>query len=176
MNDALRQETIAVIARTPHTIASACQEVGVSRSSFYRWRALRDGPAPKERPAWNRLLATEDAAVLGEAKEKPELSARELAFFLADHAALSVSESSVRRILRAAGLLPRQAPELAPAAKEFRHKTKRPNELWQSDATRFFVPDWGHYWSCHRSPHTVGDPPKKCGGQIRLWRTGECLG
>ena len=48
--------------------------------------------------------------------------------------------------MRAHGLLPRQAPELAPAGKEFRHKTQRPNELWQSDATRFFVPGWGHYW------------------------------
>ena len=34
-----------------------------------------------------------------------------------------------------------------PAAKEFKHKTKRPNELWQSDATRFFVPGWSYYWT-----------------------------
>ena len=38
----------------------------------------------------------------------------------------------------------RQPP--APAAKEWRHKTRPINQIWQSDATRFFVPDWGHYW------------------------------
>lgn len=49
-------------------------------------------------------------------------------------------------MLEAEGLIPDRAPERAPAAKEFRHKTKRINELWQSDATQLFVPGWGHYW------------------------------
>ena len=49
-------------------------------------------------------------------------------------------------VLEAEGLIPDRAPERAPAAKEFRHKTKRINELWQSDATQLFVPGWGHYW------------------------------
>jgi transposase InsO family protein len=35
-------------------------------------------------------------------------------------------------------------PEL-PAAKEWRHKTTRPNELRQIDATNFFVAGWGYY-------------------------------
>jgi hypothetical protein len=30
--------------------------------------------------------------------------------------------------------------------KKFRRKTKHPNELWQSDATRFLIPGWGRYW------------------------------
>ena len=33
----------------------------------------------------------------------------------------------------------------APADKEFKHKTKWPNEMRQSDATWFLVPGWGHY-------------------------------
>ncbi len=32
-----------------------------------------------------------------------------------------------------------------PAAKEWRHKTSRSNELWQIDGTDFFVVDWGYY-------------------------------
>ncbi len=59
---------------------------------------------------------------------------------------MSVSESTVYRLLRAQRLLPRRTPEREPAGKEFRHKTRCINELWQSDATRFFVPGWGHYW------------------------------
>jgi transposase InsO family protein len=144
MTDPLRQEAIEVIERSPQTIAAACQEVGIGRSSFYRWRQRLHGPT--ERQAWNRLRETEREAILREAKAQPELSARELAYWLVDHDFISVSEASVRRILRAHGLLPRRPPELMPAAKEFRHKTKRPHELWQSDATRFFIPDWGHYW------------------------------
>jgi transposase InsO family protein len=146
MTKDLRQEAMEVIERTPHTIAAACQEVGVSRSSFYRWRRGGEGTAAKAWPAWNSLLESERAAILGEAKEQPELSARELAYWLVDHRFISVSEASVRRLLFAEGLLPPRPPELAPAAKEFRHKTKRPNELWQSDATRFFIPGWGYYW------------------------------
>jgi transposase InsO family protein len=49
-------------------------------------------------------------------------------------------------VLLAHGLLPRRAPEQEPAADEWRHKTRRINEIWQSDATRFFIPGWGHYW------------------------------
>ena len=145
MNEVLRQDVMEVIEHTSHTIAAACQEVEVSRSNFYRWQRCRDGAAPTERLAWNGLLETKRDAILREAKQKPELSARKLAYWLIDHRFLSVLEASVQRLLRAQGLLPRQAPELAPAAKEFRYKTKRPNELWQNDATRFFVPGWGHY-------------------------------
>jgi transposase InsO family protein len=84
--------------------------------------------------------------VLGYALALPHLSARELAFWLCDHANFSVSESTVHHILKAHGLLPRRAPEQEPAAKEWRHRTRRINELWQSDATHFFIPGWGHYW------------------------------
>jgi transposase InsO family protein len=49
-------------------------------------------------------------------------------------------------VLKAEGLLPDRPPDRQPAAKEFRRKTKGPNEMWQSDATRFLVPGWGHYW------------------------------
>lgn len=146
MTDAMRQEAIKVIEGSPHTIISACREVGISRSSFYRWRSRLRNKIKAKPQAWNRLLDEEIATVLRKADEKPALSSRELTFQLMDYEFISVSESSVRRILRAHGLLPRQAPELAPAAKEFHHKTKHPNELWQSDATRFFIPDWGHYW------------------------------
>jgi hypothetical protein len=32
-----------------------------------------------------------------------------------------------------------------PAAKEWRHKTKRPDEIHQCDGTNFFVVGWGLY-------------------------------
>jgi hypothetical protein len=32
-----------------------------------------------------------------------------------------------------------------PAQKQWRHKTSRPDELWQCDATNLFVIGWGYY-------------------------------
>lgn len=147
MSGRLRAETVAVISRSPHTIQASCKEVGVSRSSYYRWRAKLQGNRPAQRrKAANALRETERRTILEQALAQPHLSARQLACWCCDRAGFSVSESSVRRILKAHGLLPPRAPEQAPAAKEWRHKTRRINEIWQSDATRFFVPDWGDYW------------------------------
>jgi len=148
MSQEQRQEVVEVIERSPHTIGSACKEIGISRSSYYRWRELVQGrpPAHGRSRHWNRLRPQERQAILEQGLAHPRLSARELSLWLADQMGVSVSESSVYRLLRDHGLLPRRAPEREPAAKEWRHRTKRPNQLWQSDATRFLVPGWGHYW------------------------------
>jgi putative transposase len=147
MSKPLRAETVEVISRSPHTIEASCREVGVARSSYYRWRAKLRGNRPAgKRKAANALRETERRTILEQALAQPHLSARQLACWCCDQEGFSVSDSSVRRLLKAHGLLRARAPEQEPAAKEWRHKTKRINEIWQSDATRFFVPDWGHYW------------------------------
>jgi transposase InsO family protein len=147
MSGPLRAETVEVISRSPHTIQASCREVGVSRSSYYRWRAKLQGNGPAQRrKAANALRETERRTILEQALAQPHLSARQLACWCCDQEGFSVSESSVRRLLKAHGLLLPRAAEQAPAAKEWRHKTRRINQIWQSDATRFFVPDWGHYW------------------------------
>jgi len=148
MSGPLRAETVEVISRSPHTIRASCQEVGVSAASYYRWKRKLEKPGPVRRPrrAANALRESERTKILEQALDQPHLSARQLAFWCCDHAGFSVSESSVQRLLRAQGLLAPRAPEEAPAAKEWSHKTRRINEIWQSDATRFFVPNWGYYW------------------------------
>jgi len=148
MTDPRRQEIITVVGKSPHTIAATLSEIGVSRRSYYRWkRRLRGGgKSTAPRRPWNALRDEERKAIVAQALAQPDLTARQLACWLCDHAWFSVSESSVYRILKAHGLLPDRAADQVPAAKEFRHKTRRPNELWQSDATRFFIPGWGYYW------------------------------
>jgi transposase InsO family protein len=143
-----QREIVELVAKSPHTVGATVAEIGVSKSSFYRWRARMESGLTRQgkKPVWNQLRPEESQIVLKQALAQPHLSARELAWWLCDHANFSVSEATVRRILKSRGLLPRRAPQQEPAAKEWRHKTRRINEIWQSDATRFFIPGWGHYW------------------------------
>ena len=148
MTDERRAEIVALVAKSPHTVEATVKEVGIAKSTYYRWRRGNHGQVEeRESPrAWNALRDSERQIIIEQGLAQPELSARELAFWLCDRAECSVSESTVRRIMKAAGLLLDRPVDQLPAAKEFRHKTKRPNELWQTDATRFFIPTWGHYW------------------------------
>jgi len=141
-----KREVLALVVQSPHTIAATLAEIGVPKSTFYRWRSHWQSEGRPARAPWNQLRPQEREAIVVEALCQPHLGCRELACWLTDQGAFSVSEASVYRVLKAQGLIPDRAPERAPAAKEFRHKTKRINELWQSDATGLFVPGWGRYW------------------------------
>lgn len=100
---------------------------------------------PVARRIWNRLTAEEEAAVITAAKAHPELSPRLLAVRITDESDFYVSESKVYALLKENGLIaPRPMAEL-PAAKEWRYKTSRSNELWQIDGANFFVVNWGYY-------------------------------
>ena len=148
MTQQRRREIVELVAKSPHTVGATVKEVGVSKSSYYRWRAQLQGQRSSKdsQRAWNRLRPPERAQIIKQALAQPHLTARELAYWLCDYAGFSVSESTVYRVLKAEELLPDRPPEHQPAAKEFHRKTRRPHELWQSDATWFLVPDWGHYW------------------------------
>ena len=98
-----------------------------------------------QRRIWNRLNADEVKKVLEIARINPELSSRLLAVKITDEGDFSISESTVYRILKGNGLIyPRPLAEM-PAQKQWRHKTMRPDELWQCDATNLFVVGWGYY-------------------------------
>jgi len=133
--------------------ARVLDDLGIPRSTYYKWRRTYDedgmpgleGIKPVARRIWNRLSETEVKKVLEIARLHPELSPRLLSVKITDEEAFSVSESTVYRILKENNLVaPRPLPEL-PAAKEWRHKTTKPDELWQSDATNLFIVGWGYY-------------------------------
>lgn len=127
--------------------------LGIPRSTYYKWRKAYDeeGVAglkkdkPSARRVWNRLAQDERKRVIEIARLHPELSPRLLSVKITDEESFSVSESTVYRILKEEGLIcPRPLPEL-PAAKEWKKKTKSPDELWQCDATNLFIVGWGYY-------------------------------
>lgn len=80
------------------------------------------------------------------ALENPEKASREIACLYIDNYKRYVSESSVYRILKAQGLIQPPAFDLINASDEFKDKTVRPNQMWQTDFTYFKIPGWGWYY------------------------------
>ena len=130
------------------------KELGIHKRTFYNWykRYLDDGYdglAPKAKgrqQAWNKIPPEQQTQVVEEALEHEELSSRELAFHIIDNHKWFISESSVYRILKRAGLITSPAHIVMSAADEFETKTKRINEMWQTDFTYFKIIGWGWYY------------------------------
>jgi len=125
-------------------------ELGVAKSTYYRWRqgqrdqGLEIHPRASRRP-WNRITSEEGGKVLAVARDFPELSSRQLATWITDNATFAVSESTVYRILRREGLVKRRDVQLV-AGKEYHTKTTRPHQMWATDASYFRVVGWGYYY------------------------------
>ena len=92
-------------------------QLGISRSTYYRWRQGQNESKHRARP-WNRITPNEERRMLAVAREFPELSSRQLSAWITDHEGFAVSKSTVYRILRREGLVKRQETQLT-AAREY---------------------------------------------------------
>ncbi len=137
----------AILARVenkPGGKRQALSELGIARSTYYRWRQGQPDLRNRKRP-WNRITPEEEDKILAVARESPELSSRQLAAWITDNAGFAVSESTVYRILRREGLVKSQETQLT-AANEYHTKTTRPHRMWATDASYFRVIGWGYYY------------------------------
>ena len=145
-----KAEVLGMVASSPMPKHKVLGELGVPRSTYYRWlrrreqRGLEDD-AGGGRPPWNKLTSQEVDHVLSAAREMPELSPRQLSAWTADNTGFSVSESTVYRILRREGLVKRPEMRLA-AGKEYHRKTTGSHQMWATDASYFRVVGWGYYY------------------------------
>ena len=153
-SQAEKMEIIRLVEESDLSVTRTLKELDVARSSFYRWyrryeekgyEGLRNRP-PNSRRFWNKIPETEKASVVEIALERPEMSPRELAWHITDSKGSFISESSVYRILKSYDLVTSPAYIVMAAADEFRHKTRRVHELWQTDFTYLKVTGWGWYY------------------------------
>ena len=69
-------------------------ELGISRSTYYRWRRGQPDSGNRKSP-WNRITPNEERRILAVAREFPELSSRQLAAWITDNEGFAISESTV---------------------------------------------------------------------------------
>ena len=149
-----KYEIIRLVDRSDLSANRTLKEIGLHKRTYYNWYARYleggyDGLASKaksRRQTWNKIPVHQKNQVVEQALEHPELSSRELAVHIVDHHQWYISESSVYRILKERGLITAPAHIVLSASDEFSHKTKRINEMWQTDFTYFRIIGWGWYY------------------------------
>jgi len=149
-----KYEIIRLVEDSDLGVNRTLKELKIPKRTFYNWYGkYKDGGyealAPKNRAAesqWNRIPDKIRNQVVEYALEQPELSPRELAHSITDHKDYFISESSVYRILKSRGLITSPAYIVMQASNEFKDKTTRPNQMWQTDFTYFKIIGWGWYY------------------------------
>ena len=149
-----KMEIIQIVQDSELGVNRTLNELGIHKSTFYQWYGKYldegyDGLAPKKRATnsqWNKIPDKHRQKVIEVALEIPELSPRELAYHITDNRGFFISESSVYRILKQRGLITSPAHLLMRADDEFKDKTTRVNQMWQTDFTYFKIIGWGWYY------------------------------
>jgi putative transposase len=149
-----KMEIIRLVEGTDLPVRATLRQMGVPRSTFYDWyqRYVVEGfeglhdQKPALQPRWNSIPEKVQGEVLELARERTDLSPRELACRYTDDSRYFVSESSVYRILKEADLITSPAYVLMSASDAFKDPTKRVNEMWQTDFTYFRIINWGWYY------------------------------
>jgi transposase len=139
-----KQEIIHLVVRSEIGVNRTLKEIGLGKSTFYNWyhaysKNRVQGLLPNKRASnkqWNSIPQQHRRLVVDLALDNPELSSRELAYKMTDEQQIFISESSVYRILKAAGLITAPAHIFLSAANGIYNQ----NQICASNvANRFYV-------------------------------------
>lgn len=145
-------EIVLLVIRSDLGINRTLSQLGIHKRTFYNWYHAYNASGIEGLQAkrmsnrqWNSIAQEQKNLVIDLALEHPDHSPRMLAIKMVDEQGIFISESSVYRILKAKGLIQRCEHRFMSAANEFRHKTIRVHEMWQTDFTYFKIIGWGWY-------------------------------
>jgi putative transposase len=153
-NQAEKYEIIRLVEDSEIGPIRTIKELGINKSTFYNWYGRYRkggydalGANDKNRNSfWNKIPDQVRSQVIDLALDLPALSPRELAYRMIDTQKYYISESSVYRILKSQGLITSPAYIVMQASGEFKDKTTRVNQMWQTDFTYFKIIGWGWYY------------------------------
>src|SRR4051812_33246404 len=119
-------EIIRLVEQSHLPARRALQQIGIPRSTFYRWCDLYrtggpealDDRSPRPDRVWNRIPDDVRTRIITLALDETELSPRELAVRFTDSERYFVSEASVYRLLKAHDLITSPAFIVMKAADE----------------------------------------------------------
>ncbi len=147
-----KRTALEALERSGRKLADFAVLWGVSAHSLRRWKGLYEEHGPKglerrprskaTRPDDGRVLAGSVRAEITRTKRRfPEFGMRKVRDFLRRFQGVSVSEGSVRKVLREEGIEP--APQVKKRRKKShpprRFERAKPGQLWQSDITSFVL-------------------------------------
>jgi transposase len=147
-------EVISAVEGSGLPISQALLRIDVAVSTYHRWKrmfrqygleGLQNRSSGHIRP-WNTILPDEREKIIEIALLHPEWSSREIACHVTDNCGFSVSESTVYCVLKERGLIKPLDIMTFPASSEYKVKTRRPNQMWQTNATYLPVKNWGWYY------------------------------
>ena len=162
-----KYDIIQLVESSDLGVNQTFKKLGIPKRTFYNWYGRHkdhgyEGLALKKRTIntqWNRIPCEVKEMLVELALEVPELSPRELTYRFIETKGYYISESSVYRILKSRGLITSPAYIVMRAADEFKDKTKRPNQMLQTDFTYFKIAGWGWYYLStvldHHSPYII---------------------
>jgi transposase InsO family protein len=147
-------EIIHLVDRAEVPVRVILRELGIPPSSFYTWYRSyvmlgTDGLKAQQagrRQRWNQIPEPQRRMVVDLALKFTDHSSRELACKITDETGISISESSIYRILKSEGLITTPQHVLMEASDTFTNQTTGINEMWQTDFTYFKVVGWGWYY------------------------------
>jgi len=136
------------------SVKDTCELLKLSPRRYYRWKknyedngisGLEDQDSGPNLP-YNKILPEEREAILEAADDYPDLKHRKLVARLADEWSVSVSSSTVYRVLKEENQIPeREITEDFSNRGDYDYTPEEPNELWQIDIS--YIPIVGHdFW------------------------------